>query len=160
MAELPRDLFKQILVCLGIGTVLPLGVWYGNSVLHPPPDSKQYYKSKQVLYEKINDAKTSADKDKLRAEADRIDKEFETVENAYYRAMFFVAFPVGILAVVIGILYPVQAIGVGILLGGICTLVSGCYSFWDKMTDALRFGSTVAGLVVLLILGTWRFGRH
>jgi hypothetical protein len=160
MAELPRELFKQILVCLGIGTVLPFSVWYGNSAWHTPPDSKQYYKSKNVLYNKISDSKSSAEKDKLRAEEDRIDKAYEAAEDAYYRAMFFVAFPVGILAVLIGLLYPIQAIGVGILLGGICTLVSGCYSYWDKMTDALRFGSTVAGLVVLLVPGTWRFARH
>jgi hypothetical protein len=45
------------------------------------------------------------------------------------------------------------------MFGGLIALAQGCYSYWDRMDDKLRFGSVVAALLVVLVLGTWRFRK-
>jgi hypothetical protein len=155
----PREPVKQIGIWLGVLSLLPLATWYGTSAFSPPPDAKEHYKKTSRLEEKIKEAVNAEQKEKLRQEKDRIDKEFDEAEKAFYQDMFWVAYPVGLVAVIIGILLPVQTVGSGLLFGGIITLGIGCYSFWDTMDAWLRFGSLVLVLFVLVILGTWRFWR-
>ena len=152
-----RELAKQIGVWLGIFVLLPLSVAYGTRAFRPPPDWEQYTKAETRLSGRIMETEEPADKAKLQEELDRLEEQREREERVFYRIMFWVAYPVGLVAVIVGILFPVQAVGAGLLFGGLATLTSGCYSYWDKMGDWLRFGSLVVALAVLLVLGTWRF---
>ena len=152
-----KELVKQIAVWLGIWALLPLAVWYGTSVFSPPPDWKSYAKSNARLNEKIQNAKVEADKENLRQEQDRLEKEQDAEERVFYGNMFWVAYPVGLLAIVIGIFYPVQVVGAGLMFGGLSSLGMGCYSYWDRMDVSLQFASLLVVFVLLLILGTWRF---
>jgi hypothetical protein len=156
-SESVRELVKQIAVWLGIVVLLPMSVWYGTSAFSPPPDWKHYSKTTSRLDEKIHDAKSEAEKDKLRQERDRIDAERDEAERVFYADMFWVAYPTGLLAILLGTFFPVQAVGAGLMFGGLASLTAGCYAYWDRMGDWLRFGSLVLALLVLLILGTWRF---
>jgi len=152
-----RELVKQIAVWLGIVVLLPLAVWYSTSAFSPPPDWKKHSRSTSRLDEKIKEATPEAEKEKLRQEKDRLEKELDEAERVFYRAMFWVAYPVGLLAIILGILFPVQTVGAGLMFGGLSSLAMGCYSYWDKMGDWLRPGSLLVALVVLLVLGTWKF---
>jgi hypothetical protein len=98
-----------------------------------------------------------SEKDNLRREKDRLEKEQDEAERAYYGTMFWVAYPIGLAALVLGIVFPVQAVGSGLMFGGLASLTMGCYSYWDKMDGWLRFGSLLLALLILLVLGTWRF---
>ena len=42
-------------------------------------------------------------------------------------------------------------------IGGLACLGEGCYSYWDKMGDGLRFGSLLVALTVVVALGCWKF---
>jgi putative Mn2+ efflux pump MntP len=156
-SESIREFVKQIAVWLGILVLLPMSVWYGTSAFSPPPDWKHYSKATSRLDEKIRDATSEADKDKLRQERDRIDAERDEAERVFYADMFWLAYPTGLLAILLGTVFPVQAVGAGLMFGGLASLTAGCYAYWDRMGDWLRFGSLVLALLVLLILGTWRF---
>lgn len=152
-----REPVKQIAVWLGIVVLLPLSVWYGTSAISPPPDRKEYSRSIQRLDERIEEAKDEAGKEQLRREKERLEEELDEAERVYYGQMFWVAYPVGLLAFIAGIFFPVQAVGAGLMFGGLSSLAAGCYSYWDRMDAWLRFGSLVIALVGVLVLGTWRF---
>ncbi|MEX0703181.1 MAG: hypothetical protein WD069_13890 [Planctomycetales bacterium] len=109
------------------------------------------------LAARIEDADEEAEKERLRDEKDRLDKELEAAARVYYRHMFWVACPVGLAAIILGTFFPVQAVGAGLMFGGLGSLTAGCYSYWDEMGGWLRFGSLVVSLAVVLLLGTWRF---
>src|SRR5438128_5867374 len=152
-----REFVKQIAVWLGVVVSLPLSVWYGTSAFSPPPDNKEYSKATSRLDEKIKEAGGQAEKEKLREERDRLEEQNEEAKRVHYGHMFWVAYPVGLVALIVGTFFPVQAVGAGLMFGGLISLAAGCYAYWDKMEDSLRFVSLVVALVVLLGLGTWRF---
>ena len=152
-----REVVKQIAVWLGIVVLLPLTVWYGTNVFSPPPNWKEYTKSAERIEQRIGDAKRETEKEKLRDEKARLEEKKEDEERVYYKHMFWVAYPVGLVAIVLGTFFPVQAVGAGLMFGGLISLAAGCYSYWDNMTDQLHFGSLVVALVVVAGLGTWRF---
>jgi len=164
-----RELVKQIAIWLGIVALLPLSVWFGTSAFSPPPDDKEHSKAQAKIEEQIKDLESRmkeepqnrerlrAEREKLRKERDDRRDEFEAAEKVFYGRMFWVAYPIGLVAIIIGTFFPVQAVGAGLQFGGLASLTAGCYSYWDRMDAWLRFGSLVVALVVLLALGTWRF---
>jgi hypothetical protein len=152
-----RELVKQIAVWLGIVVLLPLSVWFGTSVVSPPPDSKDYATKMGRLEGRIMDTKDPAAKEKLRDERDRLEAELNGAYRVYFAWMFWVAYPIGLVAILIGTFFPVQAVGGGLMFGGLSCLAMGCYSYWDTMDGGLRFGSLVVALLMLILLGTLRF---
>jgi energy-coupling factor transporter transmembrane protein EcfT len=155
-----RELVKQIAVWLGIVVLLPLAIWYGVSAFSTPPDKRENAKALAKINEQIQDAKEDKDKaerDKLRRERDRLQAEEEEAQRQFYHDMFWVAYPTGLVATILGVFFPVQAVGAGLMFGGLISLATGCYAYWDRMDAWLRLGSLVVALLVLLALGTWRF---
>src|SRR5437773_1588824 len=145
-----REFVKQIAVWLGIVTLLPLSVWYATGTFSPPPDWKQHARDVARLDEKTAETKDAAAKETLRAEKDRLVAALDEAERVYYGHMFWVAYPVGLGAIILGTFVPVQAVGAGLMFGGLVSLAEGCYSYWDKMGDRMRFGSLLIALVVVL----------
>src|SRR2546422_11665590 len=119
-------LARQFAIGVGIAVFLPLAVWYGVHLLHPPPDDKAYSKSQ-------SEAKSTQDRE-------RLEQEDEDAQRAFYRDMFWVAYPVGLLALVGGTLLPVKAVGTGFMFGGLFALAEGCFSYWGRVGDWLGFG--------------------
>lgn len=153
----PRELGKQIAVGFAIMALLPLVVWYATSAFSTPPDWKQYAKTTARLDERTRDAKEESEKEKHRAEKDRLEKELEQEERVFFGNMFWVAYPVGLAAIILGTFFRVQAVGAGLMFSGLGCLGTGCYSYWDRMGDWLRLGSLALALLTVIVLGTWRF---
>jgi hypothetical protein len=154
----PPEIVKQIIVWLGIVVLLPFSVWYGTSTFTKAPDWKEHSRASARLDARILDATEAADREKLRDEKDELDADLHRAEQHFYSRMFWVAYPIGLVAVVAGILLGVQAVGGGLLYGGIASLVMGCFTYWDNMNDGLRFGALLLTLAVLITMGIWRFG--
>lgn len=154
-----REPVKQIGIWFGVVSLLPLATWYGTSTFSPPPDSKEHYKTMARLDEKILAAGEAAEREKLRQEKERLETEHDEAGRVFYRDMFWVAYPVGLVAVIFGILFRVQPVGGGLVFGGLIALGVGCYSYWDKMEGWHRFASLLLVLLVLMVLGSWRFWR-
>jgi hypothetical protein len=147
---------KQLAIWLGITTLVPLVAYFGTAAFNPPPDADEFARVQARLNEELASA-PDAQKDKLRAEIDRRQKENTDAERAFARRMFWVAYPVGLIVFVIGVVVPIQAVGAGLMFGGIISLADGCYTSWDFMGLWLRLGSLVFALLAMIVLGLWRF---
>src|SRR5215212_3635105 len=110
-----RSVPKQFAVGLGIATLLPLTVLYGVTVFHPSPDIKAYYTKEQDFSTRIGQATSEPEKQRLSREQEQHQKAFEEQQRRYYRAVFYVGYPVGLLALVAGALVSIQAIGAGFM---------------------------------------------
>ncbi len=60
---------------------------------------------------------------------------------------------------VVGTFVPVQAVGAGLMFGGIGTLAEGCFESWDYLGPWLRLAALLSSLIVIIMLGLWRFRR-
>jgi len=151
-----REWAKQLGVWLGIAVLLPLVAYFGTAAFSPPPDGEEFARVQARLNEELV-AAPAPEKDKLRAEIDRRLKENTDAERAFARRVFLVAYPVGLIGFAIGLFVPVQAVGAGLMFGGIAALADGCYTSWDVIGRWLRVGSLVVALLAVIILGLWRF---
>jgi hypothetical protein len=152
-----REPLKQIAIWLGVVGLLPLTAWYGTAAYDPPPDSEEYSKSSKRVEEKMTDIADPTEKVKLRDERDQIESTYKEGLHHFYRNMFWVAYPIGLVALIFGIFFPVQPVGSGCVFGGLSCIATGCYAYWDKMDGLHRFVSLIIVLLVLGLLGSWRF---
>ncbi|MEO6907853.1 MAG: hypothetical protein ABI210_08175 [Abditibacteriaceae bacterium] len=149
-------IFKQFAVGIGIAVLLPLFVFYGASVISPPPDSSKLYSQSQDYQSKEAKAKSSTEKKKISDTKSRLEKEYNAADRRHQQMVFYVAYPLGILAIIFGAFVAAPAVGAGLMFGGIFTLTTGCGVYWDKMSDALHFGALAIALLVIVSLGIWK----
>ncbi|MFA6022906.1 MAG: hypothetical protein WC781_02340 [Candidatus Pacearchaeota archaeon] len=83
-------------------------------------------------------------------------KQFEEAQKSYSKNLFIITVPVGVVLIAIGgALFALEAVGVGIMLGGIVTLIYGASSYWPSANNAFKFGISLAGLIIIIILAYW-----
>jgi hypothetical protein len=152
-------LLKQLLICVAIAALMPLSSWAGATIFHPRTRLKELMEQQQRVGQETYDTQDVAARGKSRDEAQRLMKLIDQEKRLFYRAMFWVSFPIGLAALVAGLLLRAVAVGTGLAFGGMCTLTAGCYSYWDDMGDALRFFSLLIVLVVLIAIGLRKFDR-
>jgi hypothetical protein len=141
-------LAKKFALGFGIAIILPMLVHYGVSTFSPAPkwsDRYSYYSQDKnaTLEEK---AKIEQD----RKEAARI---WDEKQKAFQSHLFFVAVPVGIITIILGAFAPIQAIGTGLMFGGIFTLSEGYMCYWSALQDWMRFLSLLTAFCVLIYVG-------
>lgn len=150
-------LAKQFALGIGIAILLPLTIYYGVHLFSPPPDSSKYYERKYEQDHKIEETKNEVEKKRLRTESEARDKRYKAAERRHQQHLFYVAYPVGMLAIIVGILSGIRSIGAGLMFGGIFTLAEGCFSYWEAMPDWTRFTALVLALLVFIGFGYWKF---
>jgi hypothetical protein len=180
-----NTLAKQFAIGVSIAVLMPLSVYYGIHYYRPPPDREEHYKSQREAEKRLDDQvgeledrekrlsasereqqrtrladerqKNRKERSRLADEQQRIEKELEAEERDYQRRLFWVSYLIGSVAFVVGTFVGVQSVGAGLMFGGLFTVASGCYSYWDKMEDSTRFVSLLVALVGAFVLGCWRF---
>ena len=152
-------LIKQLIIWVSIAALLPLTSWAGATMLHPRTKLKDLMSQRQRAQSETYDTQDVAARAKSRDEDQRLAKLIDEERRLFYRAMFWVGFPIGLTALVAGLFLRPVAVGTGLAFGGLCTLTAGCYSYWDDMGDALRFFSLLIVLVILVAIGLFKFGR-
>jgi len=79
------------------------------------------------------------------------------------KKIFYVALPFGILILLIGgFLFHLEAVGAGLMGGGVGTLVYGAGSYWQYGGELFRFIISLLGLVAVIFLAYWfnkKFGK-
>ncbi len=150
---------KQLAIWLAITTLLPLVPWFGTAAFTSEPGGAEYSRVQRRLNEELLSASSPVEKDRLRAEIDQREKQNEASERVFAKRMFYLALPVGLIAMIVGIFVPVQAVGAGLMFGGIGTLVTGCFESWEYLGPGQRLGSLISTLIITIVLGLWRFGR-
>ena len=143
-------LAKKFALGFGIAVILPMLVHYGVSTFIPAPKWEDRYSHYRYQNYQNASSEEKAKIDKERQEAEKIWKEKEKI---FQRHLFFVAVPIGIAAIIIGALSSIQAIGTGLMFGGIFTLMDGYICYWSELQDWMRFLSLLAAFIVLIFIG-------
>jgi len=153
------ELIKQLVIWVAIVALLPLSSWAGATMIHPRTQLKDLMSQQQRAQQETYDTEDVAARGKSRDEQQRLSKRIDEEQRAFYRAMFWVGFPIGLSGLVVGLFLRNVPVGTGLAFGGLCTLTAGCYSYWDDMGDALRFFSLLIVLMILIAIGLRKFGR-
>lgn len=81
---------------------------------------------------------------------------YDDAREARAKIVFFIAVPLGIIILLAGgILFGLEAIGGGIMLGGIYTIIYGSGVYWEFGGDLFRFVISLLGLGALIYLAYW-----
>mgnify|MGYP001563215505 CR=1 FL=1 len=134
----------------GIAVILPMLVHYGVSTFSPQPKWGDYYGSE--YYQEYQES-TPEEKKELQEKRKKKDDAFRSQRKVFERSLFFVAIPAGIAAIIIGAILAVQAIGAGLIFGGIFTLIDGYCWYWSELQDWMRFLSLLAAFIVIVFCG-------
>lgn len=136
----------------GIAIILPIMIHYGVSTFSPQPKWNSYYQYNNyddTDYSKLSDE----EKKNKNIERKKKDEEYRFQQKTFQRRLFYVATPVGIAAIIIGSFLAVQAVGAGLIFGGIFTITDGYCWYWTELDDWMRFLSLLIAFSVLVVVG-------
>lgn len=86
-------------------------------------------------------------------------EDYESALEKHARNVFLIAVPLGILIVLFGAyFFSLDAVGVGIMAGGVGTILRGISSFWRYSEDWLKFLISLIGLVIVIYF-SYRFSE-
>ena len=88
---------------------------------------------------------------------------YEDAQELRAKKIFYIALPLGILILVIGgFLFHLEAVGAGLMGGGVGTMVYGAGNYWQYGDSLFRFIISLLGLVAVIFLAYWfnkKFGK-
>jgi len=150
-------LAKKFALGFGIAIILPMMIHYGVSTFSPCPKYADYY-GYQNFYQANNNESTEQ-RAKIQKENQKRADNYRNAQKEFETHLFFVAVPMGIIAIIMGAFSPIQAIGTGLMFGGIFTLVDGYASYWTELQDWMRFVSLLMAFIVLIYIGYRKFAK-
>ncbi|MFH1151674.1 MAG: hypothetical protein V1788_00950 [Nanoarchaeota archaeon] len=82
--------------------------------------------------------------------------DYEDAQKKYSLNAFLIAVPLGILIIIFGaFLFSLDAVGVGLMGGGVGTMIYGIGGYWNYADNWLRFIISLIGLVALIFFTYW-----
>lgn len=143
-------LAKKFAVGFGIAIVFPVMIHYGVSTFVPEP--KWVFNEELDYFQGTQDLKPEekVKKEEQRKEARQKRKE---QEKRFQKALFIVALPFGVAAILIGSIVAIQSVGTGLMFGGIFSLMDGYFNYWSELADWMRFASMIIAFVILVFVG-------
>jgi len=83
-------------------------------------------------------------------------QKYDAASKTYSKTLFLITVPVGVLLLIIGgALFALEAVGAGIMLGGVITLIYGAAEYWPNAGSLFRFLISLVGLILVIILAYW-----
>ena len=83
-------------------------------------------------------------------------KKLEEESKNYSKTVFIISVPIGVVLIALGgIFFVLESVGVGIMLGGVVTLIYGAQTYWPNAGSMGRFLISLVGLIFLIILAYW-----
>ena len=143
-------LAKKFALGFGIAIIFPVMVHYGVSTFVPSPKWQERYSGN--YYREYSNA-TPEEKAKLDQERKQREMDWTSREKRFQRALFLVSVPLGIAAILFGSLAAIQAVGTGLMFGGIFLLLDGYCNYWSELPDSMRFLSLLLAFIVLMYVG-------
>lgn len=146
-------LSKKFAVGFGIAIIFPMLIHYGVSTFSPAPKWNNYY---QYNYD-IHASPEQRTKDQQKRQKEQ--EEFRKSQKTFQMHLFYVAVPLGIVAILIGASISIQAVGTGLMFGGIFSVMDGYIWYWSELPDSLRFLSLLVAFIVLIYVGYRKLGK-
>jgi len=163
-------LARKLILGFGFAVLMPMLIHYGIDVIVPMPswreDLTTHYEQTNRLRDQERRATSVAERAQVRAQLDQLESQRRTQATARGaqreqagRIHFFVGAPLGILVTLVGSFVRAQAIGGGLMLGGIFTFTSGCIAHWADLSGPGRFAVLLVAFAVLLWIGYQRLSE-
>jgi hypothetical protein len=146
-----KMLARQIAIGFGIAIIFPLLIHYGVATFHPAPK----FESSTTL---LAPNATADERKEYSAQQQQRQKAYAEAAKEFARILVIVATPLGLAAILIGAYLSFQAIGTGLIVGGILSVSWGYWSYWSYLDDWIRFASLLAGFALLIFVGIRRAG--
>ena len=90
-------------------------------------------------------------------------QDYKDAREVRAKKVFYIALPLGILILLIGgFLFHLEAVGAGLMGGGVGTIIYGAGSYWQYGGDLFRFIISLLGLIAVIFLAYWfnrKFGK-
>jgi len=146
-------LARRIVVAIALAFLLPLVVYQGVTVICKVPQPF----NAAVYDQRIAATKSLAEKQKISADRKAAQAANEAASKAagerMQQMLFYIGFPIGLLAFLIGGLLETGWAGIGLMYGGIATLAGSTADYWAKMDTTLRLEALGIAFLVVLIYG-------
>lgn len=139
-------LAKKFAVGFGIAILFPMMIHYGVRSFCPAPRWEDY--AARPVFDK-----DPAKQEEMFREQEALEKKRRDAEKRFQKSLFTVTAPAGVIAIVLGTVSAVPAVGSGLMFGGIFCLIDGYINYWSELPDFLRFLSLLAALGVLVFVG-------
>lgn len=152
-------LARKLILGFGFAVLMPMLIHYGIDVFSPQADYRQHYEQLNRLNEQERRATTEIEKAQVRAQREQLEISRRAQSDRSGRIHFFVGAPIGIIVTLVGSFIRAQAIGGGLMLGGICTFTGGCAYYWADLSRPGRFAVLLVAFVVLLWIGYQRLSE-
>jgi hypothetical protein len=142
-------LAKRIALTFGIALIFPMTVHYGVRTFSPEPKWSDFAPN-----DGFDPAAATKEERRQHWEAQQhLNAAKQEADKTFQLHLFAVAAPLGLAAILCGAFLQAQAIGTGLIFGGIFSVCDGYFNFWSELADALRFSSLLAALAVLVFIG-------
>lgn len=163
---------KNLLIGIAIVVLTALVVGYGIETFYPTPDSNKYCDYSRPYQEIINQTDCEAAGGKwnpqdiqcIKAPCPQgycdmyytCNQQYQGDMKNYSRNLFVITTIIGIILIVLGaILFNLEAVGAGIMGGGIVIIIYGAMRYWPNANNMFRFIISVIGLIIVISLGYW-----
>ncbi|MFH1586054.1 MAG: hypothetical protein ABIB79_04760 [archaeon] len=91
-------------------------------------------------------------------------QDYEDAREARAKKVFYISIPLGVAILVVGgFLFHLEAVGAGLMGGGVGTMVYGSGAYWQYGDDLFRFIISLLGLAAVIYLAYWmnkRYGKR
>lgn len=158
---------KEVVLAVAIIILTIFVTFYGINTIFPKHDYSEFcgeYKTAQVIEsasqcEAVGGMWTPQDIRCITEPCPQgyCDRDYECRQNyedasqSRARNVFFLALPLGILIVVLGLaFFGMESVGAGIMGGGVGTLIYGSGAYWPYTENWIRFLLSLVGLVALI----------
>lgn len=167
---------KKNLLSVAIAIILVLFIAYGINTFYKSPKyddfcSEDLYKQQAYSEEEClalggkwdqrttRPIKVEADSDATTTEGwcdvqYTCREEYDDAREVYNRDVFFISLVAGLIALIVGgIVLKIESVSIGIMGGGILTIIYGTIRYWGDMSDVYRFIILGVVLGVLIWMG-------
>ena len=81
---------------------------------------------------------------------------YEEAQETRSKSVFIIAIPLAILLIALGaFVFHLDAVGLGLMFGGVGTLIYGAGGYWRYSDNLFKFIISLTGLAVLIFLAYW-----
>lgn len=166
-------LARKLILGFGFAVLMPLLIHYGVDVIAPREkwgaisrESAPIQRQISELRRQEREAASEAEKSAIRKKIDRLDDQLSGLREGQQarreqtnRIHFFIGVPLGILVTLAGSFIRAQAIGGGLMLGGIFTFSNSCWGYWSDLPAGGRFLILLVAFVELMWIGYQRLSE-
>jgi uncharacterized membrane protein YphA (DoxX/SURF4 family) len=144
-------LARQIAIGFGIAVIFPLLVHYGVATFHATP--------KYEPWVALAPNATPDERKEYLTQQQQRQKNYAEAAKEFARILVIVSTPLGVAAILFGAYLSFQAVGTGLIFGGIFAISWGYWSYWSYLDDWMRFVSLLVGFAALIFVGIRRATR-